>query len=220
MNRLISIIVGVLLSISALCQEMTLKNISEAGQRDLSSFSRYRVTAYFVETIDIESLVFTIEDDGYIIPVRLQKNDLNATNRFLARNLKKGDFLSVVGQIDEIEVDKQKYRGLIDAVIVENDEYEVKGQGSAAIQLKGRTLLGSLPKPSYVSQTEGVVVVQIMVDEYGAVVEAVPGAEGTTISDKAMWKAARSAALKTHFNQSAKAPVLQTGTITYTFKLK
>jgi hypothetical protein len=52
------------------------------------------------------------------------------------------------------------------------------------------------------------------------VTEAIPGAEGTTVTDKTLWNAARSAALKAHFNQSANAPALQTGTITYIFKLK
>ena len=64
------------------------------------------------------------------------------------------------------------------------------------------------------------VVVSIKVDQYGTVTEAVPGAEGTTVTDKDLWNAARQAALKSHFNQKADAPVLQSGTITYKFKLQ
>ena len=86
-------------------------------------------------------------------------------------------------------------------------------------QVKGRTIVGSLPKPSYTSQSEGVVVVQIKVDQYGTVVEAIPGAEGTTTKDKNLWNAARDAALKAHFNQSANAPAIQTGTLKYSFSL-
>jgi len=93
-------------------------------------------------------------------------------------------------------------------------------EGNANAHLKGRNVIGTLPKPSYNVQLEGTVVVQVKVDQYGNVTEAIPGVEGTTVTDKALWSAARSAALKAHFNQSADAPVLQTGTITYKFKLQ
>ena len=59
--------------------------------------------------------------------------------------------------------------------------------------------------------------VQVKVDQYGQVTEAIPGAEGTTVTDKTLWNAARNAALKAHFNQNASAPALQSGTITYVF---
>ena len=43
--------------------------------------------------------------------------------------------------------------------------------------------MGSLPRPSYNSHTAGVVVVQVKVDQYGNVTEAIAGAEGTTVTD-------------------------------------
>jgi len=95
-----------------------------------------------------------------------------------------------------------------------------KTQGSANAHLKGRTLMVSLPKPSYSAQKEGTVVVRIKVDQYGIVVEAVPGVEGTTVTDKDLWNAARLAAMKAVFNQAADAPAVQMGTITYKFKLQ
>ena len=95
-----------------------------------------------------------------------------------------------------------------------------KTEGSANAHLKGRNLLGTLERPVYNSQVEGIVVVQIKVDQYGTVTEAIPGVEGTTVTDKTLWNAARSAAMKAHFNMSADAPALQTGTITYRFKLQ
>lgn len=97
---------------------------------------------------------------------------------------------------------------------------EGKTEGNANAHVKGRTVLGTLPKPAYGTQTEGIVVVQVKVDQYGTVTEAVPGAEGTTATDKNLWAAARNAALKAHFNMDANAPAMQTGTITYIFKLK
>lgn len=97
---------------------------------------------------------------------------------------------------------------------------EGRTTGNANAQLKGRTVVGTLPKPSYNAQLEGTVVVQVKVDQYGNVTEAIPGIEGTTVTDKNLWNAARSAAMKAHFNMSADAPVIQTGTITYKFKLQ
>ena len=97
---------------------------------------------------------------------------------------------------------------------------EGKTEGSANAHLKGRTVLGTLPKPDYASQMAGTVVVTIKVDQYGNVTEAIPGAEGTTVTDKNLWNAARNAAMKAHFNMAADAPAVQTGTITYIFKLK
>lgn len=92
--------------------------------------------------------------------------------------------------------------------------------GTPNAQLKGRTVVGGLPRPSYDVQKEGMVVVQIKVDQYGNVKEAIPGVEGTTVTDKNLWNAARKAAMETHFNMSADAPALQQGTITYRFKLQ
>lgn len=95
-----------------------------------------------------------------------------------------------------------------------------KTEGSANAHLEGRRVDGKLYKPDFEGQAEGKVVVSIKVDQYGNVKEATAGAPGTTITDKNLWTAARNAALKTHFNQSASAPALQEGTITYIFKLQ
>ena len=64
---------------------------------------------------------------------------------------------------------------------------------------------------------KGKVVVQIEIDQYGNVISANPGAEGTTLMDKGLWNEARVAAMKTHFNTSASSPTTQSGIITYTF---
>ena len=95
---------------------------------------------------------------------------------------------------------------------------ETRGEPKA--KLAGRTLNGTLPRPSFGVQAEGTVVVDIWVDNYGQVQKAVAGAEGTNVTDKTLWQAARKAALGAHFNMSADAPALQKGTITYIFKLK
>ena len=97
---------------------------------------------------------------------------------------------------------------------------EGRTQGNANAQLKGRNVVGTISRPVYNAQLEGTVVVQIKVNQYGEVTEAVPGVSGTTVADKGLWNAARTAAMKTKFNVSADAPPIQTGTITYIFKLQ
>lgn len=94
---------------------------------------------------------------------------------------------------------------------------ETAGEPNA--KLAGRQVNGTLPRPTYGVQASGKVVVDIWVDNYGDVQKAVAGAEGTTVTDKTLWQAARKAALGAHFNMSADAPALQKGTITYIFKL-
>ena len=95
-----------------------------------------------------------------------------------------------------------------------------KTDGAPNAHVKGRSVLGALPRPDYAVQDEGKVVVDIWVDNYGNVTKAVAGGQGTTVNNQTLWAAARSAAMKAHFNQSADAPALQQGTITYIFKLK
>lgn len=87
-------------------------------------------------------------------------------------------------------------------------------------KLAGRSVNGTLLRPVYSSEVSGIVVVEVWVDNYGNVQKAVAGAEGTTVSDKELWQAARKAALGAHFNMDADAPALQKGTITYVFSMK
>ena len=103
---------------------------------------------------------------------------------------------------------------------VEGNTEKGRAEGTPNARVKGRNTLGTIPRPTYTVQNEGTVVVSIWVDNYGNVQKAVAGADGTTVTDKNLWAAARSAALKTHFNTAADAPALQEGTITYVFKLK
>lgn len=95
-----------------------------------------------------------------------------------------------------------------------------KTDGQPNAKVKGRTVLGTLPQPSYTVQNSGVVVVDIWVDNYGAVQRAVAGGDGTTVTDKNLWNEARKAAMKAHFNMDANAEPMQHGTITYIFNLR
>lgn len=95
-----------------------------------------------------------------------------------------------------------------------------RADGKPNAHVPGRNTVGNLPRPVYDIQESGTVVVTIWVDNYGNVVKAVPGGDGTTVTDKTLWAAARKAAMETHFNMNADAPAMQEGTITYIFNLK
>jgi hypothetical protein len=92
-------------------------------------------------------------------------------------------------------------------------------QGEPKAKLAGRTHNGTLPKPGAKFEKSGIVVVDIWVDNYGTVVKAEAGGEGTNITDATLWNEARKAAMKASFNMSAEAPAMQKGTITYIFKI-
>lgn len=92
-------------------------------------------------------------------------------------------------------------------------------QGTPKAKLEGRSPNGTLPKPTANFERSGIVVVEIWVDQYGTVRQAIAGGEGTNVTDKELWNAARKAALGASFNMKADAPAMQKGTITYIFKI-
>jgi outer membrane biosynthesis protein TonB len=78
----------------------------------------------------------------------------------------------------------------------------------------------SLFKPPYDIQKDGIVVVAITVDRSGRVTDATPGIKGSTTLDENLLKLAKDAALKTRFETSNDAPIIQKGTISYDFRLR
>ena len=84
--------------------------------------------------------------------------------------------------------------------------------------LAGRGIVGSLPRPVYNVQDQGVVVVSITVDRDGNVTKATSGARGTTTLNRTLLDAAERAARQTKWVRNPNV-LEQTGTITYTFKL-
>lgn len=89
------------------------------------------------------------------------------------------------------------------------------GNGVSA-SLDGRTSL-SLPKPQYLVNEDGVVVVRVKVDKSGKVINAEVGVQGSSTIEPGLVAAVKKAALQARFNVDNNAPEFQFGTITYSF---
>ena len=91
------------------------------------------------------------------------------------------------------------------------------GSGSSGFSLSGRYLVGNLPRPAYTANEQGRVVIRITVDREGKVSSAVYEQSGSTTNHGELVSAARTAAMRARFTPSEND--IQTGTITYIFKL-
>ncbi len=162
-----------------------------------------------------ESVESHIGEDGDVekpAPAEPKKVEIDKRALFSSANNKKKDTLAA-----------QTADRVSDALKAGNPQGNTRygdTDGTPSAKLHGRNVVGSLPFPSYTVNNEGKVVVKILVDQYGKVTNAIPGAAGTTVQDKRLWEAAKEAAYKAIFNVSSSAPTVQEGTITYVFKLK
>ncbi|SNR63058.1 energy transducer TonB family protein [Lutibacter flavus] len=93
------------------------------------------------------------------------------------------------------------------------------GSGSGGDYQLGNRKPLSRPKPNYICNEEGLVVVSIEVDVNGRVIKATPGVKGSTNTAACLLSQAKEAALKTKWQPDAKAPSKQVGTIKYRFSL-
>ena len=88
--------------------------------------------------------------------------------------------------------------------------------GWGTVDLGGRGLKGSLPKPAFNVNASRIVVVRITVNAMGNVMQATVQLKGTTTANMDLRKAACDAALRTKFVRKDGSPTM-TGTITYRF---
>lgn len=91
---------------------------------------------------------------------------------------------------------------------------------SGSFSLEGRSIAGNLVTPQYTKNSEGKIVINIKVNRDGAVTDAAFNPQNSTISDANMIEAAIKAAKNTRFSRKSDALFVQTGTITYNFKLR
>ncbi|HEX8517769.1 MAG TPA: energy transducer TonB [Bacteroidia bacterium] len=93
------------------------------------------------------------------------------------------------------------------------------GQGKGGFDLRGRSLVN---KPDRLTDAteEGIVVVEIIVDENGKVIKATPGQRGSTTFSSNLYAKARQAALTAKFSPRADGSGEQRGTYTFVFTLE
>lgn len=91
------------------------------------------------------------------------------------------------------------------------------GKGGAGFSLAGRSAK-ALPSPNTSTNKEGKVVVKIWVDRAGNVTQTDAPVKGSTLTDAALVRQAKAAAMKAKFSPKEDAPEVQTGTITYVFR--
>ena len=82
-------------------------------------YGTFLTKALFSETHDLNDLIFLIEDEDYIIPIKLAKNDLGTVKRFRSLNLQKGDTLTIRGKLSTIYIRYDEYKGLEEASIID-----------------------------------------------------------------------------------------------------
>ena len=92
------------------------------------------------------------------------------------------------------------------------------GSGTGGYGLSGRTLASKDAVKQECNQ-EGRVVVQIVVDRQGKVIQATPGVRGTTNNDPCLLEPARKTAFLHRWRPDDKAPEQQIGFVVVNFKL-
>lgn len=93
------------------------------------------------------------------------------------------------------------------------------GTGSSGDYQLGNREPINRPKPNYICDEEGLVIVEIEVNNNGRVIKATPGVKGSTNTAACLLSQAKEAAQKTTWNSDSNAPSKQIGIIKYRFKL-
>ena len=128
MKRIITSIILILISALACLGQLRLKYTPIKDVIQQRNYETFRIRAEFAGVYDSSNLIFFVNQDDYIIPIRLQKRDLGAEKRFLALGLQEGDVIVVKGMLDDVIIDNETYKGLVDAVIIDED-YSVNETG-------------------------------------------------------------------------------------------
>ncbi|MDX8339906.1 hypothetical protein SLH46_11970 [Draconibacterium sp. IB214405] len=142
-------------------------------------------------------------DDDYLKEVEAAKNLVSSVNKNLAKE---------VTDLSDIKMPVETTEGM-DRDSIKNIIYA--GESNIVYYLENRYHV-SLPVPVYLTQGGGTVVVDIVVNRQGKVVEAT-ARQNKSIRDKQIFAYATEAASRTVFNSDNSAPEPQKGTIQYTF---
>jgi len=139
----------------------------------------------------------------------------NALDSFLNGAKQNGETTQGEGN-DNAGGDKGKINGDPNAKAYYGTGKGLDGDGN--YRLGGRKALNKERKIPTCNET-GIVVVKIVVNQQGKVIEAYPGIKGTTNTAPCLMQPAKIAALTTKFNSDSNAPSKQIGSIVYEFKL-
>lgn len=134
--------------------------------------------------------------------------------RKLANNLEKLQGQEPIEEVGIPETDSADLRRKKELAEME-DNYT--GPTRITYYLGGRSKM-YMPLPIYKCPGGGKVVVQIVVDPFGDVLETKIDTGQSDVLDECLTEAAGIAAKKSKFNQDASAPAKQTGSITYYFQ--
>jgi hypothetical protein len=115
--------------------------------------------------------------------------------------MEEGEDVVVAGEEDEENLESEIYQGPTNIYYSLENRYDIR-----------------LPVPVYKCEGEGIVEVQIAVDQRGQVVQVSVENMGDSMNEICLAEAARKAALNTRFNSDFEAPLRQKGTITYHFQ--
>ena len=115
--------------------------------------------------------------------------------------MEEGEDIIVEGEQDEEDTEPEIYQGPTNIYYSLENRYDVR-----------------LPVPVYKCEGEGIVEVQVVVDQRGRVVQVGVDNLGDSLNEICLTEAAKTAALSTRFNSDFEAPARQRGTITYHFQ--
>ncbi|KJF43733.1 hypothetical protein [Draconibacterium sediminis] len=142
-------------------------------------------------------------DDDYLKEVEAAQQLVSNVNKNLAKE---------TVDLSDIEMPVETTEGM-DRDSIKNVIYA--GESNIVYYLENRYHI-RLPVPVYLSQGGGTVIVDIVVNREGKVVDAEPR-DDNSIRDKQLFAYAKEAAIRTVFNSDNSAPTRQKGTIQYTF---
>ncbi len=142
-------------------------------------------------------------DDDYLKEVEAAERLRSNVNSQLSKE---------IVDLNDIKMPVETTEGM-DPDSIKNKNYT--GESNIEYYLTNRYHL-SLPIPVYLTQRGGKVVVDIVVNRQGAVVQAEPRLD-KKMREEPIFLYSKAAALRTVFNADASAPAAQKGTIHYTF---
>ena len=117
-------------------------------------------------------------------------------------------------EFPEISVEEEKTQ---EGSEPHKEEEPYTGPTNIYYDLEGRKALW-LPVPIYKCPDEGIVKVDILVNQLGYVIQARVFATAKNFNEECLFSAAMDAALKARFNKNSSSPARQPGTITFHFQ--